>query len=141
MHDLWPTIAVSGSEATLADDNAEIFERLGLVVSRSGPSSIVIREVPALLKQGDLEALVRDILSDLQAAGRSNQIEDKCHELLATMACHHSIRANRTLSHAEMNALLREMEVTDRADQCNHGRPTWTTVSMNELDRLFFRGR
>jgi len=135
------TIAVSDSEATLAEENAEIFARLGLVISRSGPSGIVIREVPALLNQGDVEGLVRDVLSDLQGSGRSNQVEDACHELLATMACHHSVRANRTLSHDEMNALLREMETTDRADQCNHGRPTWTTVSMNELDRLFLRGR
>ncbi len=135
------TLAVSESEGTLADENTEIFDRLGLVVSRVGPTSIVIRELPALLSQGDAESLVRDVLSDLQAAGRSNQVEDACHELLATMACHHSIRANRTLTHEEMNALLREMEITDRADQCNHGRPTWTTVSMAELDRLFLRGR
>ena len=135
------TLAVSESEATLADENTEIFDRVGLVVSRTGPSSVVVREVPALLNQGDIEGLVRDILSDLQAAGRSNQVEDACHELLATMACHHSIRANRSLTHEEMNALLREMETTDRADQCNHGRPTWTTVSIAELDRLFLRGR
>jgi DNA mismatch repair protein MutL len=135
------TLAVSESEAALVDDNAENFERLGLVVSGAGPTSIVIREVPALLNQADVEGLVRDVLSDLSAAGSSNRVGDACDELLATMACHHSIRANRTLTHDEMNALLREMEVTDRADQCNHGRPTWTTVSMAELDRLFLRGR
>jgi len=135
------TLAVSESEAALVDDNAETFERLGLVVSRAGPGSIVIREVPALLNQADVEGLVRDVLSDLSAAGSSSRVGDACDELLATMACHHSIRANRALSHAEMNALLREMETTDRADQCNHGRPTWTTVSMAELDRLFLRGR
>jgi len=135
------TLVVSESEATLVDENTEIFDRLGLVVSRAGPSSIVIRELPALLSQGDAESLVRDVLSDLLAAGRSSRVGDVCHELLATMACHHSIRANRSLTHAEMNALLREMETTDRADQCNHGRPTWTTVSMAELDRLFLRGR
>jgi len=135
------TLAVSESEAALVDDNAETFERLGLVVSRAGPGSIVIREVPALLNQADVEGLVRDVLSDLSAAGSSSRVGDACDELLATMACHHSIRANRSLSHEEMNALLREMETTDRADQCNHGRPTWTTVSMAELDRLFLRGR
>jgi DNA mismatch repair protein MutL len=135
------TMAVSESEAALAEDNAEVFGRLGLLVSRSGPSSVVVREVPALLNQGDAESLVRDVLADLQASGSSDQIEDASHELLATMACHHSVRANRTLTHAEMNALLREMETTERADQCNHGRPTWTTVSMSELDRLFLRGR
>ncbi len=135
------TLAVSESEATLADESAEVFARVGLVVSRSGPSSIVVREVPALLGQADAEGLVRDVLSDLLAAGRSSRVGDACHELLATMACHHSIRANRSLSHVEMNALLREMETTDRADQCNHGRPTWTSVSMAELDRLFLRGQ
>jgi DNA mismatch repair protein MutL len=135
------TLSVSENEAALADENAEIFAQVGLVMSRAGPTSIVIREVPAILNQADVERLVRDALSDLLAAGRSNRVGDVCHELLATMACHHSVRANRSLSHAEMNALLREMETTDRADQCNHGRPTWTTVSMAELDRLFLRGR
>ena len=135
------TLAVSESEVALVDDNAETLERIGLVVSGAGPTSIVIREVPVLLNQADVEGLVRDVLSDLSAAGSSNRVADACDELLATMACHHSIRANRTLTHDEMNALLREMEVTDRADQCNHGRPTWTTVSMAELDRLFLRGR
>ncbi len=135
------TIAVSESEAALADEQADQFSRLGLVVSPGGPTSIVVREVPALLNQADVEGLVRDVLSDLQGAGRSNQVEDACHELLATMACHHSIRANRSLTLDEMNALLREMETTDRADQCNHGRPTWTNISMAELDRLFLRGR
>jgi len=135
------TIAVSESEAVLADEQADQFSRLGLVVSPGGPSSIVVREVPALLNQADVEGMVRDVLSDLQATGRSNQVEDACHELLATMACHHSIRANRSLTLDEMNALLREMETTDRADQCNHGRPTWTNISMAELDRLFLRGR
>ena len=135
------TIAVSEREAALAEENADLVGRLGLVISRSGPSSIIVREVPALLNQAAVEGLVRDVLSDLQGAGRSNQVEDACHELLATMACHHSIRANRSLTHNEMNALLREMESTERADQCNHGRPTWTTVSMAELDRLFLRGQ
>jgi DNA mismatch repair protein MutL len=135
------TIPVSDVEAALAEDSTETFGRLGLDVVRSGPTTISIREVPALLNQGDAEALVRDVLSDLMESGRSNQVEDACHELLATMACHHSVRANRTLTHDEMNSLLREMERTDRADQCNHGRPTWTTVSMSELDRLFLRGQ
>jgi DNA mismatch repair protein MutL len=135
------TISVSESEVALAEQYLEQFSRLGLIISLGGPSSIVVREVPALLNQTKVESLVRDILSDLQVAGSSNQVEDACHELLATMACHHSIRANRSLSLDEMNTLLREMEMTERADQCNHGRPTWTNISMSELDKLFLRGR
>lgn len=134
-------IAVSESEADRAEEAGSVFARVGLTIDRSGPTSLVIREVPALLRQADAEALIRDILSDLQEFGTSNRLEDTCHELLATMACHHSVRANRTLTLQEMNALLREMESTERADQCNHGRPTWTTISIAELDRLFLRGQ
>jgi DNA mismatch repair protein MutL len=135
------SITVSDREATAAEESAGVFARLGLVVDRAGPTSLVIREIPALLKQADAEALVRDVLSDMQDSGRSNRVEDTCHEILATMACHHSVRANRSLTVSEMNALLREMETTERADQCNHGRPTWTTVTLAELDRLFLRGQ
>ena len=135
------TIAVSESEATLAENAAELFESLGLVVERSGPVGVVVREMPALLRQGDAEALVRDVLSDLADAGESHRVEGHLHDILATMACHHSVRANRSMTVPEMNALLREMESTDRADQCNHGRPTWTTISLTELDRLFLRGQ
>jgi DNA mismatch repair protein MutL len=135
------TVSVSAAEATLAEDSAELFQQLGLCVDRSGPSSLLIREVPAMLKQGDAEALVRDVISDLQESGSSNRVEDTCHEILATMACHGSIRANRSMTIPEMNALLREMEITERADQCNHGRPTWTNISLAELDRLFLRGQ
>jgi len=139
---LVPTgISVSEAEASLAEDSADLFVRLGLVIDRSGPTSLVLREVPALLKQSDAEALVRDVLSDLRESGTSNRVEDTCHDMLATMACHHSIRANRHMTLPEMNALLREMESTERADQCNHGRPTWTNISLAELDRLFLRGQ
>ncbi len=139
---LVPTaIAVAESEANLVEQQSDMFESLGLVIDRAGPTSLVVREVPALLKNSDAEGLLRDVLSDLAEAGQSNRVEDACHDYLATMACHTSIRANRLLTLDEMNALLREMEVTDRADQCNHGRPTWTAITMAELDRLFLRGQ
>jgi len=139
---LVPTsVSVSEAEANVAEESVALFQRLGLVVDRQGPTSLVIREVPALVKQGDAESLVRDILSDLQESGTSNRVEDTCHDILATMACHHSIRANRAMTIPEMNALLREMESTERADQCNHGRPTWTSISLADLDRLFLRGQ
>jgi DNA mismatch repair protein MutL len=123
------------------DEKGAMLESLGLVVDRAGPSSVTVREVPALLKNSDVESLLRDVLADFSEAGHSNRIEDAGDDFLSTMACHHSVRANRLLTHEEMNALLREMEATERADQCNHGRPTWTTVTMSELDRLFLRGR
>ena len=135
------TVAVAENEAQLVEFNAAAFESLGLIIDRSGPSSLVVREVPALLRNADAEALLRDVLADLSDAGQSNRVEDACHDFLATMACHHSVRANRLLTVDEMNALLREMETTERADQCNHGRPTWTAITMPELDRLFLRGR
>jgi DNA mismatch repair protein MutL len=135
------TIAVSETEADRAEQAGDLFARLGLMIDRGGPTNLRIRQIPALLKQADAEALIRDVLSDLQESGSSNRIEETCHEMLATMACHHSIRANRTLTLPEMNALLREMESTDRADQCNHGRPTWTTISIADLDRQFLRGQ
>jgi DNA mismatch repair protein MutL len=135
------TISVAESEANLIEESGEVLEGLGLVVSRAGPTSVTVREVPSLLKNSDIESLLRDVLSDLSEAGQSNRIEDAGDDYLATMACHHSVRANRLLSLDEMNALLRQMEETERADQCNHGRPTWTTITMSELDRLFLRGR
>ena len=135
------TVAVSENEAGLLDDAQETLAELGLVVDRTGPGSVTVREVPALLKNSDVESLLRDVLSDLAEAGQSSRIAGAVDEYLATMACHHSVRANRLLTIDEMNALLREMETTERADQCNHGRPTWTTITMSDLDRLFLRGR
>ncbi|MDH3533296.1 MAG: DNA mismatch repair endonuclease MutL [Gammaproteobacteria bacterium] len=135
------SIAVAENEASLVEHAADVLANIGLVVDRAGPTSLVVREVPALLKDTDAEALLRDVIADLSQAGQSNRVEDLCHDYLATMACHHSVRANRTLTLDEMNALLREMENTERADQCNHGRPTWTVITMADLDRLFLRGR
>jgi DNA mismatch repair protein MutL len=135
------TIAVAEREAELAVSAADVFARVGLMIDRGGPKTLLLREFPALLKHADAEALVRDVLADLQDAGMSNRIEDHCNDCLATMACHSSVRANRALTLQEMNGLLREMEMTDRADQCNHGRPTWTAISIGDLDRLFLRGQ
>jgi DNA mismatch repair protein MutL len=135
------TVAVAESEANLVEQSADTLASIGLVVDRTGPTSLMVREVPVLLKDADVDSLLRDVLADLAQAGQSSRVEDVCHDYLATMACHHSIRANRSLTVHEMNALLREMEQTERADQCNHGRPTWTAFSMAELDRLFLRGR
>jgi DNA mismatch repair protein MutL len=135
------TISVAESEADLVAASTDFFEKIGLIVDRSGPTTLVVREVPALLRDSDAESLLRDVLADLAEAGQSNRVEDAVHDFLATMACHHSVRANRLLSLQEMNALLREMEVTKRADQCNHGRPTWTAITMAELDRIFMRGQ
>jgi len=135
------TVSVAESEANLVEQSGESLEQLGLIVDRSGPTTLTVREVPALLRNADVESLLRDVLSDLSESGRSNRVDDASDDFLATMACHHSVRANRLLTIDEMNALLREMEATERADQCNHGRPTWTTITMSELDRLFLRGR
>lgn len=135
------TLAVAENEADLVEQASQDLEVLGLSVDRAGPTTLVVREVPALLKDSDVGSLLRDLLSDIGEAGSSSRFEDASDEFLATMACHHSVRANRRLSLVEMNALLREMETTERADQCNHGRPTWTAISMAELDRLFLRGQ
>lgn len=135
------TITVAESEADLIEQSGAVLAELGLVVDRAGPTSVTVREVPVLLKDSDVGSLLRDVLSDIAESGHSNRVEDAGNDYLATMACHHSVRANRLLTPDEMNALLREMENTERADQCNHGRPTWTTVTMSELDRLFLRGR
>jgi len=134
-------IAVAEREADLAEEHANTLRRVGLVAGRSGPTGLVIREIPALLKLADAEPLMRDVLSDLAERGDTARIEATCDEVLATMACHHSVRANRRLTLDEMNALLREMERTERADQCNHGRPTWATIRVTDFDKMFLRGQ
>jgi len=134
-------MAVSESEADLAEQRGEWFAELGFELGRSGPCSLTVRQVPALLRDVDVDQLVRDVLADLAEHGETRRLEETTNELLATMACHGSVRANRRLSLGEMNALLREMESTERADQCNHGRPTWSQISLAEMDRLFLRGR
>ncbi|MDX1458244.1 MAG: DNA mismatch repair endonuclease MutL [Marinobacter sp.] len=135
------SLAVSQKEAALAESHGEELQRLGLLIERIGPETIAVRQVPALLRGADTEQLVRDVLADLIEHGQSDRVEAVTHELLGTMACHGSVRANRQLTIPEMNALLRDMEATERSGQCNHGRPTWTLVTLSELDKLFLRGR
>ena len=135
------SVRVSPEEAELAEAAKEGLAAIGLELDRRGPDVLVVRQLPALLAAADAEALLRDILSDLVEQGSSRRLEERMNEVMGTMACHGAVRASRQLSLAEMNALLREMEQTERADQCNHGRPTWTRLSLPELDKLFLRGR
>ncbi len=135
------SIAVSDSEARLATEFAEIFGELGFVVEAMGPETLVVRQVPSLLRDADVETLLRDVLSDLLTYGTTQRVREAINELLGTMACHGSVRANRKLTIPEMNALLRDMERTERSGQCNHGRPTWVQMDMTALDGLFLRGQ
>jgi len=135
------TVAVSQREADCAEGAGELFARLGMLVERAGEEALVLRAIPVALRDADVEQLLRDVLSDLLEYGSSDRIESHLDELLSTMACHGSVRANRRLTIPEMNALLRDMEETERSGQCNHGRPTWTRLSLEELDKLFLRGR
>ncbi len=134
-------IAVSAKEAAAAEEHAEALAEWGLELSRSGPATVVVRRIPALLEGADVSQLSRDVLSELAQHGNSRRLQELENELLSTMACHGSVRAGRRLSIPEMNALLREMEATERSGQCNHGRPTWIQLSLAELDKLFMRGR
>ncbi|MDP9938419.1 DNA mismatch repair endonuclease MutL [Ectopseudomonas alcaliphila] len=135
------SIALSQREADCAEEHGEWFQRLGFELQRLGEETVAIRQIPALLKQAEATQLVRDVLADLLEYGTSDRIQAHLNELLATMACHGSVRANRRLTIPEMNALLRDMEQTERSGQCNHGRPTWTQLSMDQLDKLFMRGQ
>ncbi|MDD0842960.1 DNA mismatch repair endonuclease MutL [Pseudomonas sp. Gutcm_11s] len=135
------SIALSQREADCAEEHAQWFQRLGFELQRLGEESLAIRQIPALLKQAEATQLVRDVLADLLEYGTSDRIQAHLNELLATMACHGAVRANRRLTLPEMNALLRDMEHTERSGQCNHGRPTWTQLGMDDLDKLFLRGR
>ncbi len=135
------SVAVSEREADIAEREAQTLATLGFELTRSGPQSLLLRSVPALLADGDVEALLRDVLADLREHGATRRIAEKRDELLSTMACHGAVRANRRLTLPEMNALLREMEATERSGQCNHGRPTWTRFGLGEIDHWFLRGR
>lgn len=135
------TVRVSEREAALAQDQRALLHDYGLDVDRIGPESLVVRQLPAMLRDADVEKLLRDILSDLLTHGTTARVNEEINSLLSTMACHGSVRANRILTIAEMNALLRDMEATERGGQCNHGRPTWVQMSIHELDKLFMRGQ
>jgi DNA mismatch repair protein MutL len=135
------SMAVSEKEATYAEAHASFMAQLGLQLDRVGPETLLVRQIPALLYKADVVGLLRDLLSDLIALGQSQRVTAEMNSVLATMACHGSVRANRKLSLAEMNALLRDMEATERGGQCNHGRPTWVQVPLSQLDALFLRGQ
>jgi DNA mismatch repair protein MutL len=134
-------LAVDALDIATAEENSEALEKLGLETSVSGPNELAVRAAPALLAGGDIAGLTRDLLKDIREYGASQVLSARQNELLATMACHAAVRANRALTATEMNALLREMEETERSGSCNHGRPTWYQLTMADLDRLFLRGQ
>lgn len=135
------TLHVSEREADAIEHAINLFEQLGFHLQRMSKEVIAVREVPQLLAHGPIEQLVRDIVTDLLEHGESSRVQDNIHKLLGTLACHSSVRAHRKLTIPEMNALLRDMEKTDHSGQCNHGRPTCVKLSLNDLDKLFMRGR
>ncbi len=135
------SIAISQKEADCAEQFYDIFKNLGFELQRAGPETLLIRQIPVVLNRAKVEQLVRDVLSDLIEHGTSERIQHHINEILGTMACHASVRANRKLTIPEMNALLRDMEATERSGQCNHGRPTWLLQSLDDLDKMFMRGQ
>ncbi len=135
------TLAVGEREADTAESESETLAALGFEVTRAGPGALHVRSIPALLAHAEPEGLLRDVLTDLREHGQSRRVASARDELLSTMACHGAVRANRRLTVPEMNALLRDMEITERSGQCNHGRPTWARFSLAEIDRWFLRGR
>ncbi len=135
------SLAVSQKEADCAEEHAETFTSLGFELARAGPEALLVRQIPSILHGAKVDQLVRDVLADLIEHGTSERLGQRVNETLSTMACHGSVRANRRLTIPEMNALLRDMEATERSGQCNHGRPTWTLQTLDELDKLFMRGQ
>mgnify|MGYP006196929007 FL=1 len=134
-------LSVEALDAATAEENREVMQRLGLEATVSGPNELTVRAAPALLASGDVPGLARNVLRELRQYGASEVMAARQNELLATMACHAAVRANRMLTLPEMDALLREMEETERSGRCNHGRPTWYQLTLADLDRLFLRGR
>jgi DNA mismatch repair protein MutL len=135
------TLDVSPAEAELVEQNRELLSKLGLELDRSGTTSLIVRGVPALLATSDAGTLVADVLADLHVDGTTERLLEHEDDVLSTMACHGSVRAHRRLSIAEMNALLRDMETTENAGVCNHGRPTFVVQTIADLDQRFLRGR
>jgi DNA mismatch repair protein MutL len=135
------TFAADPLDMATAEENSGVLGSLGFSLSALGPGTLVVRGVPALLRNADAVVLARAILADVREYGASRLLTAQRDELLSTMACHGAVRAHRSLTVPEMNALLREMEATERAGQCNHGRPTWYQLTLTDLDRLFMRGR
>jgi DNA mismatch repair protein MutL len=123
------------------EENQSLLQKLGLDITALSAATLVVRAVPAMLQNTDIEKLVRDILDEIRGGDVSQLLTARRNELLATMACHGAVRANRQLTITEMNELLRKMEVTERSDQCNHGRPTWFEINLAELDKMFMRGK
>jgi DNA mismatch repair protein MutL len=134
-------INASHLEITILNTHQVILKQLGFDISVLGPEEIGVRSIPAILSKADPMILVRALINDLEEIGTSGVLDSALHERLASKACHAAVRAHRILTIPEMNALLRQMESTDRADQCNHGRPTWIQLSVQDLDKLFLRGR
>ncbi len=134
-------IQLSDEEMLLFEQNQSLLDGLGIELSASGPTTLLVRSIPVLLAQDDAEKLVREVLIDLAKTGESRSVKDACYTVLGNMACHGSIRANRRLTEVEMNALLRDIEKTENSGQCNHGRPTWVLLTVQQLDALFLRGQ
>ena len=135
------SLALSQREADIVEAHYGLFEQLGFSIERVALESVIVREIPAILRGSKVEGLLRDVVSDLLEHGTSERVREHINEILSTMACHGSVRANRKLSIPEMNGLLRDMEITERSGQCNHGRPTWSQLTLDQLDKLFLRGQ
>ncbi|MEO6626814.1 MAG: DNA mismatch repair protein MutL, partial [Burkholderiaceae bacterium] len=135
------SFAASAQEIATSESSADVLQTLGLEITALSANTLAVRAVPASLSDGDAVELARGVLAELAQHDASTVVQRSRDELLSSMACHGAVRANRKLTLEEMNALLRQMEITERSDQCNHGRPTWRQVSVAELDKLFLRGR